>query len=145
MVDIVGRAILDSRGNPTAECDGLLESDVTDRVALPSRDFTGSRENIELRDGDKSSYRVQRDCKIQLYRPLWAYTPGCAAGAQLHGAQSMIECNHGRGLNRFHIHRYYEKHLMLINLPGNSIRMEAVQFLRQYLNTAGITKIGHAS
>jgi enolase len=56
IVDIIGREILDSRGNPTVECDVLLESGVMGRAAVPSGASTGSREAIELRDGDKSRY-----------------------------------------------------------------------------------------
>ena len=56
IVDIVGREILDSRGNPTVECDVLLESGTMGRAAVPSGASTGSREAIELRDGDKTRY-----------------------------------------------------------------------------------------
>ena len=56
IVDIVGREVLDSRGNPTVECDVLLESGTLGRAAVPSGASTGSREAIELRDGDKSRY-----------------------------------------------------------------------------------------
>jgi enolase len=56
IVDIVGREIIDSRGNPTVECDVLLESGTMGRAAVPSGASTGSREAIELRDGDKSRY-----------------------------------------------------------------------------------------
>ena len=56
IVDIVGREILDSRGNPTVECDVMLESGVMGRAAVPSGASTGSREAIELRDGDKARY-----------------------------------------------------------------------------------------
>jgi enolase len=56
IVDIVGREILDSRGNPTIECDVLLESGTMGRAAVPSGASTGSREAIELRDGDKGRY-----------------------------------------------------------------------------------------
>ncbi|NBO85898.1 MAG: phosphopyruvate hydratase, partial [Burkholderiaceae bacterium] len=56
IVDIIGREILDSRGNPTVECDVLLESGVMARAAVPSGASTGSREAIELRDGDASRY-----------------------------------------------------------------------------------------
>lgn len=57
IVDIVAREILDSRGNPTVECDVLLESGVMGRAAVPSGASTGSREAIELRDGDASRYQ----------------------------------------------------------------------------------------
>ena len=56
IVDIIGREVLDSRGNPTVECDVLLESGVMGRAAVPSGASTGSREAIELRDGDRSRY-----------------------------------------------------------------------------------------
>lgn len=56
IVDIIGREIIDSRGNPTVECDVLLESGVMGRASVPSGASTGSREAIELRDGDKSRY-----------------------------------------------------------------------------------------
>ena len=56
VVDVVAREILDSRGNPTVECDVLLESGVMGRAAVPSGASTGSREAIELRDGDVTRY-----------------------------------------------------------------------------------------
>jgi enolase len=56
IVDVVAREILDSRGNPTVEADVLLESGVMGRAAVPSGASTGSREAIELRDGDTSRY-----------------------------------------------------------------------------------------
>ncbi len=56
IVDVIGREILDSRGNPTVEADVLLESGIMGRAAVPSGASTGSREAIELRDGDKQRY-----------------------------------------------------------------------------------------
>jgi enolase len=56
IVDVVAREILDSRGNPTVEADVLLESGVMGRAAVPSGASTGTREALELRDGDKSRY-----------------------------------------------------------------------------------------
>ena len=56
IVDIVGREVLDSRGNPTVECDVLLESGIMGRAAVPSGASTGTREAVELRDGDKHRY-----------------------------------------------------------------------------------------
>jgi enolase len=54
--DIRGREILDSRGNPTVEADVALEDGTRARAAVPSGASTGSREAVELRDGDKSRY-----------------------------------------------------------------------------------------
>ena len=53
---IIGREVLDSRGNPTVEADVYLESGVMGRAVAPSGASTGSREALELRDGDKSRY-----------------------------------------------------------------------------------------
>src|SRR5690348_16455176 len=56
IVDVVAREILDSRGNPTVEADVLLESGVLGRAAVPSGASTGTREAVELRDGDRKRY-----------------------------------------------------------------------------------------
>jgi enolase len=56
IVDVIAREVLDSRGNPTVEADVLLESGVMGRAAVPSGASTGSREAIELRDGDAARY-----------------------------------------------------------------------------------------
>ncbi|MCB0953591.1 MAG: phosphopyruvate hydratase, partial [Microthrixaceae bacterium] len=54
---IVGREILDSRGNPTVEVEVVLDSGVVGRAAVPSGASTGAFEAVELRDGDASRYR----------------------------------------------------------------------------------------
>jgi enolase len=56
IVDVIAREILDSRGNPTVEADVVLESGVSGRAAVPSGASTGSREAIELRDGDAARF-----------------------------------------------------------------------------------------
>jgi enolase len=56
IVDVIAREILDSRGNPTVEADVLLESGVMGRAAVPSGASTGTKEAVELRDGDKDRY-----------------------------------------------------------------------------------------
>jgi len=56
IADIRGREIIDSRGNPTVEADVVLESGVVGRAAVPSGASTGTREAVELRDGDKARY-----------------------------------------------------------------------------------------
>jgi enolase len=56
IVDVIAREILDSRGNPTVEADVVLESGVSGRAAVPSGASTGSKEAIELRDGDSARY-----------------------------------------------------------------------------------------
>ena len=56
IVDIIGREILDSRGNPTVEVDVVLEDGSVGRAAVPSGASTGAHEAVELRDGDKARY-----------------------------------------------------------------------------------------
>jgi len=87
IVDIVGREILDSRGNPTVECDVLLESGVMGRAAVPSGASTGSREANELRDGDKSRYLGKGVLKA-IARRLLAHFRG--HGDADHAAESSL-------------------------------------------------------
>ncbi len=56
IIDLIGREVLDSRGNPTVECEVVLETGVTGRAIVPSGASTGTREAIELRDGDPARY-----------------------------------------------------------------------------------------
>src|SRR3954468_15879109 len=56
IVDVIAREILDSRGNPTIEADVVLDSGASGRAAVPSGASTGSKEAIELRDGDAARY-----------------------------------------------------------------------------------------
>src|SRR6202021_2922556 len=56
IVAIIGREVLDSRGNPTVEVDVVLEDGTLGRAAVPSGASTGAHEAVELRDGDKTRY-----------------------------------------------------------------------------------------
>ena len=60
ITDVIGREILDSRGNPTVEVDVHLDSGALGRAAVPSGASTGEHEAIELRDGDKKPLPRQR-------------------------------------------------------------------------------------
>jgi enolase len=87
IVDIVAREILDSRGNPTVECDVLLESGVMGRAAVPSGASTGSREAIELRDGDAARYLgkgVLQGRRERQHRDLRGHHGPGRRGAGLH-------------------------------------------------------------
>ena len=57
IVDVLGREIIDSRGNPTVEAEVRLDSGIVGRAAVPSGASTGTREAVELRDGDKKRYQ----------------------------------------------------------------------------------------
>jgi enolase len=63
IVDIIGREILDSRGNPTVEVDVVLEDGSRGRAAVPSGASTGAHEAVELRDGDQARYLGKGVCK----------------------------------------------------------------------------------
>ncbi|MEX0350724.1 MAG: phosphopyruvate hydratase, partial [Paracoccaceae bacterium] len=56
IIDIFGREVLDSRGNPTVEVDVVLEDGTLGRAAVPSGASTGAYEAVEKRDGDKARY-----------------------------------------------------------------------------------------
>ncbi len=56
IVNVVAREILDSRGNPTVEVDVVLEDGSMGRAAVPSGASTGTREAVEVRDGDKGRF-----------------------------------------------------------------------------------------
>src|SRR5262245_48705161 len=56
IIDIIGREILDSRGNPTVEVDVVLEDGSQGRAGVPSGASTGAHEAVELRDGDRARY-----------------------------------------------------------------------------------------
>lgn len=60
IASVLGREILDSRGNPTVEVEVTLESGIIARAAVPSGASTGTREALELRDGDEKRYGGKR-------------------------------------------------------------------------------------
>ena len=81
---IIGREVLDSRGNPTVEVDVILESGAKGRASVPSGASTGVNEALELRDGDKSRYMgkgvqkaVAKAAADYLDLPLYKYIGGC--------------------------------------------------------------------
>ncbi len=93
ILDIVGREILDSRGNPTVEVDVLLEDGSFGRAAVPSGASTGQYEAVELRDGDKSRYLgkgVQKAVDA-VNGEIFAALCGMDATEQLHLDRIMLE------------------------------------------------------
>ncbi len=92
IVEIVGREILDSRGNPTVEVDVTLESGAFGRAAVPSGASTGAHEAAELRDGDKSRYGGKGVLKaVEVVNgELFAAIGGLDANDQVKIDQTMI-------------------------------------------------------
>ena len=91
--DVIGREIIDSRGNPTVEVDVILENGVLGRAAVPSGASTGEREALELRDGDKSRYMGKGVLKAveNVNGPLRDLVIGMDAAKQKELDYAMIE------------------------------------------------------
>jgi len=103
IIDIIGREILDSRGNPTVEVDVLLEDGALGRAAVPSGASTGAHEAVELRDGDKSRYGgkgVQKAVDA-VNGELFDALGGMDAEAQAHIDATMIELDGTPNKGRF--------------------------------------------
>ena len=93
IVDVRGREILDSRGNPTVEADVTLESGVRGRAAVPSGASTGQHEAVELRDGDSSRYlgKGVQSAVSNINGPIAAALRGFEAREQLDIDRTMLE------------------------------------------------------
>ena len=92
IVNVVAREILDSRGNPTVEVDVLLEDGSMGRAAVPSGASTGTREAVELRDGDKGRYGGKGVLKAveAVNRDIFDAVSGLEAEDQLKIDETMI-------------------------------------------------------
>jgi len=93
ITDIRAREIIDSRGNPTVEADVLLDSGAWGRAAVPSGASTGSREAVELRDGDKNRYGGKGVLKAvaNVQGPIRKKLKGFKAGDQKKLDQALID------------------------------------------------------
>mgnify|MGYP000013630777 FL=1 len=85
ILDVYGREVLDSRGNPTVEVEVVLEDGSFGRAMVPSGASTGAFEACELRDGDKGRYlarafrRPSSTSTTSALTPSWASTPSTSA------------------------------------------------------------------
>ena len=93
ILDIAGREILDSRGNPTVEVDVRLEDGSVGRAAVPSGASTGAHEAVELRDGDKSRFGGKGVLKAiaAIHDEIYSAIGGLDAEDQVLVDQTMIE------------------------------------------------------
>jgi enolase len=93
IIDIIGREVLDSRGNPTVEVDVILEDGSMGRAAVPSGASTGTREAVELRDGNKKRYLGKGVSKAvdAVNGELFEAIGGMEAENQRHIDQTMID------------------------------------------------------
>jgi enolase len=92
IVDIIGREILDSRGNPTVEVDVILADGSRGRAAVPSGASTGTHEAVELRDGDRKRYlgKGVRSALEAVNGEIFDALSGMDAGAQVKIDETMI-------------------------------------------------------
>jgi len=92
IIDIIGREILDSRGNPTVEVDVLLEDGSMGRAAVPSGASTGAHEAVERRDGDKARYlgKGVREAVDAINGEIFEAIGGMDAEDQLHIDNTLI-------------------------------------------------------
>jgi enolase 1/2/3 len=92
IIDIIGREILDSRGNPTVEVDVVLEDGSMGRAAVPSGASTGAHEAVELRDGDKRRYlgKGVRKAVDAVNGEIFDAVGGMEAEGQIHVDRTLI-------------------------------------------------------
>jgi enolase len=92
IIDIIGREILDSRGNPTVEVDVILEDGSMGRAAVPSGASTGAHEAVELRDGDKTRYggKGVRNAVDAVNGEIFEAIGGMEAEGQIHIDKTLI-------------------------------------------------------
>ena len=93
IIDIRGREIIDSRGNPTVEAEVTLASGATGRAAVPSGASTGEHEALELRDGDPERYGGKGVLKAveSIEERIAPALDGLVAADQIHIDRTMIE------------------------------------------------------
>ncbi len=103
IVDIIGRQVLDSRGNPTVEVDVVLESGAFGRAAVPSGASTGKHEAVELRDGTKGQYNGKGVLKAAEFvnTDLFEALSGLEAAEQMHIDRTMIALDGTENKSRF--------------------------------------------
>ncbi|MGB3580871.1 MAG: phosphopyruvate hydratase [Roseiarcus sp.] len=102
IVNVVGREILDSRGNPTVEVDVVLEDGSMGRAAVPSGASTGTREAVELRDGDKGRFGGKGVLKAveAVNREIFDAVSGLEAEDQLKIDETMIELDNTKNKSK---------------------------------------------
>jgi enolase len=135
IADIRAREILDSRGNPTVEADVTLKSGATGRAAVPSGASTGSREAIELRDGDPKRYLGKGVLRAigNVNGEIRTLLLGREAGDQAAIDRAMIELDGTENKSRLGANA-----LLAVSMAtARAAAADAKQPLYQYLHTAG--------
>ncbi|HEY4747122.1 MAG TPA: phosphopyruvate hydratase, partial [Steroidobacteraceae bacterium] len=138
ITDIRGREIIDSRGNPTVEADVILDSGVLGRAAVPSGASTGTREAVELRDGDPKRYagkgvlKAVEHVNTQLKAALVGQDPRDQAGIDTR----MIELDGTENKSRLGANAILGVSLANAHAAANDARVPLYRHLGQLLGGA---------
>jgi enolase len=130
---IRGREIIDSRGNPTVEADVILDSGVMGRAAVPSGASTGTREAVELRDGDKTRYfgkgvlKAVENVNTVLKQALVGHDPRDQAGLD----RKMIELDGTENKARLGANSILAISLATAHAAASDARMPLYRYLGQ--------------
>ncbi|MGH8210664.1 MAG: phosphopyruvate hydratase [Steroidobacteraceae bacterium] len=130
---IRGREIVDSRGNPTVEADVILDSGALGRAAVPSGASTGTREAVELRDGDKKRYggkgvlKAVENINTVLQQALVGHDPGDQAGID----RKMIELDGSDSKSRLGANALLAISLAAAHAAANDARLPLYRYLGQ--------------
>ena len=134
IVDIIGREILDSRGNPTVEVDVVLEDGSLGRAAVPSGASTGAHEAVELRDGDKARYlgKGVRKAVDAINGEILEALAGMAAEEQVQIDQTLIELDGTPNKGRLGANAILGVSLAVAKAAARILRHAAVSLCRRH-------------
>ncbi|WP_369723464.1 phosphopyruvate hydratase [Bradyrhizobium sp. LLZ17] len=131
IVDIIGREILDSRGNPTVEVDVVLEDGALGRAAVPSGASTGAHEAVELRDGDKARYLGKGVTKAvgSVNGEIFEALSGMDAEQQVQIDQIMIDLDGTANKSRLGANAILGVSLAVAKAAANSLDMPLYRYV----------------
>ncbi|WP_426616000.1 phosphopyruvate hydratase [Bradyrhizobium sp. McL0616] len=131
IVDIIGREILDSRGNPTVEVDVVLEDGALGRAAVPSGASTGAHEAVELRDGDKARYLGKGVTKAvgAVNGEIFEALSGTDAEQQVQIDQIMIDLDGTANKSRLGANAILGVSLAVAKAAANSLEMPLYRYV----------------
>lgn len=131
IIDIIGRQILDSRGNPTVEVDVILESGAMGRAAVPSGASTGAYEAVELRDGDKKRWGGKGVEKAVNYINTNIYEALCGLDPeeQLYIDQVMMKLDGTENKSKFGANAILGVSLAIAKAVANEVDMPLYRYL----------------
>ena len=138
IVDIIGREILDSRGNPTVEVDVVLADGSLGRAGVPSGASTGAHEAVELRDGDKKRYlgKGVRDAVEAVNGEIFDALSGMDAEAQVKIDETMIALDGTPNKSRLGANAILGVSLAAAKAAAIANQLSALSLCRRHVGTA---------